>query len=113
MNSEYPETPVLFSEDPKKVVLDIPQGNCISSSVFLDASMRGLFRRQVTVEPFGSQRMSAIGESTQKVSLGARCVIQQTGIVMVTSNLESGGKSRISSHSCSAASERLAETSIC
>ena len=70
MDSDYPEIPALISKSPKSVVHGIPRGNCKSSSVFLDTNiMQRLYRCQVTVELFGSQRMSAIGESTKKVSL--------------------------------------------
>ncbi len=68
-DSDYPEIPALISENPKSVVYGIPRGKCKSSSVFLDTNMRHLSRCQATVELFGSQRMAAIGEATNRVSL--------------------------------------------
>lgn len=68
-DSDDPEIPALISENPKSVIHGIPRGNCKSSSVFLDTNMQHLYRCQVTVELFGSQRMSAIGEARMKVSL--------------------------------------------
>ncbi|ERF70505.1 hypothetical protein EPUS_07362 [Endocarpon pusillum Z07020] len=65
-DSDYPEIPELTSENPKSVIHGIPRGNCKSSSVFLGMNMQRLYRYQVTVEIFGSQRMSAIGEATMK-----------------------------------------------
>ncbi|KAF7505434.1 hypothetical protein GJ744_000761 [Endocarpon pusillum] len=65
-DSDYPEMSELISENPKSVIHGIPRGNCKSSSVFLGINMQRLYRYQATVELFGSQRMSAIGEATRK-----------------------------------------------